>query len=312
MKTFVRSGIIVAKKIFIKALIELAKPLVKFFSGTKLGRLIYFSSLPSDQLVIANCRGGEKIIVNSSDLSIGRDTYFSALPYDQEKVDYAFKILLDNNRITDTVIDVGANIGTISISAVLKKYCKRAIAFEPEPFNYYLLNLNIWINGLADIVEVHNLALSDGSNEYLNFELDSKNFGDHRVRVSEANGNCGEPDRQVISVKAGKLDDYVNEDILGSKNCLLWMDTQGFEGFILKGASSIFSTRTPIVTEFWPYGLNRSGSFDLMISALTSGSYSYIYILDKSERRVNCTREELLNIADELGWNGNFTDLLLM
>ena len=45
---------------------------------------------------------------------------------------------------------------------------------------------------------------------------------------------------------------------------LAWIDTQGHEGHVLSGASRLIQANVPIVIEFWPYGLKRSGGYPLL------------------------------------------------
>jgi FkbM family methyltransferase len=60
----------------------------------------------------------------------------------------------------ETLVDVGANVGTYSIYAAIVSRC-RVFAFEPEALNYAELNKNIFVNGLHDRVTAFCLALSD-------------------------------------------------------------------------------------------------------------------------------------------------------
>ncbi len=59
----------------------------------------------------------------------------------------------------DSLLDVGANVGTYSLFAAIRGH--RVIAIEPESQNYALLNENIFVNKLDGRLEAYNLALSD-------------------------------------------------------------------------------------------------------------------------------------------------------
>lgn len=62
---------------------------------------------------------------------------------------------------SDTVIDIGANIGMFSIY-VKKKFGCRVIAFEPVPINFEHFKENILLNGLElSDFELHNTAITD-------------------------------------------------------------------------------------------------------------------------------------------------------
>lgn len=57
-------------------------------------------------------------------------------------------------RETDTVIDVGANIGAFSVYAAKLVARGRVIAFEPASDNFELLSRNAALNGLANLTPV--------------------------------------------------------------------------------------------------------------------------------------------------------------
>jgi FkbM family methyltransferase len=296
------------KKAVIKITAGILKYFLKILLKNKIGRLIYYYSLRSNYFLIAEC-GDISFIMNSSDKCIGRDIFVLEKAYDSEKVDRVFKYINNNTTLSiDSLIDIGANIGPISIYAISNKYVTRCISFEPEPNNFKLLKLNVALNGLNDSITTYNYALSN-SIGYVDFELDETNYGDHRVRVSIEPGKSGEQNRKLIKVQTVALDDFVSEVI--NKNPLIWMDTQGFEGFVLCGAMTLIEKGTPIVTEFWPYGLKRADSFDKFVEALQHGNYNYLIILNDEMKIQKFNKEKLYLLADEIGWDGDYYDLLI-
>ena len=88
------------------------------------------------------------------------------------------------------MLDVGGYIGMISVGFVRTGTFGRAIAFEPNPINYRLLQKNIAQNGLSDKITAYNVALSDRK-ETLSMELSAKNYGDHRIR-EQSNEDTGD------------------------------------------------------------------------------------------------------------------------
>lgn len=206
----------------------------------------------------------------------------------------------------DTLIDIGANIGTICIPAVKRGIAKRAIAIEPEPRNYRLLVANIYLNDVADKIEHYNLALGSKTNQIVTFELSTDNSGDHRVRISSENGKFSEAARQRISVKSTKFDDLIQR--LDKTSCLIWMDTQGYEGHILLGADSAVNGRVPMVLEFWPYGMKRADAYASLRTAVMNYDYYYNLSEDKPTPVATSTIDSLYC---RLGENGNYTDILL-
>jgi FkbM family methyltransferase len=156
-----------------------------------------------------------------------------------------------------TYIDIGANIGltTIPIARHAFVHCK---AFEPEPQTFRYLATNVRQNCAGGNVDIFNLALSNMQGTVA-FELADDNFGDHRIRVTKDDGDFGEAKRQVIEVRADRLDDVLSVHAL-SKPIALKIDTQGAECRILEGGKTVFEAASLLAFEFWPYGLRRMAS----------------------------------------------------
>jgi len=161
----------------------------------------------------------------------------------------------------DVLVDVGANLGMICIAMLKLGHFREAIAIEPDPRNFALLKRNIEQNGLEGRIRALPFAVSDDSAD-VEFELSETNFGDHRVRARRAPGaaQLGEERRAVVSVPARPLDELLRQAgaDLGSIG-LVWIDIQGHEGQLFRGARDTLSHGAPLLTEFWPYGIRRSG-----------------------------------------------------
>ena len=162
-----------------------------------------------------------------------------------------------------TLINVGANIGSVLIPLMQDLRFRQALAFEPSQRNFGYLQINTSQNDLLDQVQLFPLGLSD-ANRTAEFELSPRNSGDHRVRENAADAtrkSCyGELDREVVSVQLRTLDSVVAEEgIEIGPHSLIWVDIQGHEGRFLSGAQQTIGQGLPVITEFWPYGINRSG-----------------------------------------------------
>ena len=176
-------------------------------------------------------------------------------------------------------IDIGANIGTHIIYALKKSAFNEAIGFEPDPFNYSILKLNIENNHLLEKSKIHNLAISD-STGVSNLSLSSVNFGDHRIKVEneQKNGSSiDEAERELISVKTDTLNSFISSNnIQLDLNTLIWIDTQGHEGHVVSGFKDIPVNSQPfVVLEFWPYGLEISGGKERLMDFLRNCRYVF-------------------------------------
>jgi FkbM family methyltransferase len=254
-------------------------------------------------------RGPEKFIVITSDQALSRPVFVYG-NYEFGKFEKVVSLLKSRGFMLGTLVDVGANIGTICIAAVKRGYASRAIAIEPESKNYRALVSNIYLNDLADKIVPFNLALGDTHDQTLTLELSTENSGDHRIRVSSEEGISAEEKRQTVVVRSDTFDSAVPKV---DKTYLIWMDTQGYEGTILQGARNALASRVPMVVEFWPYGMKRANSYAALRAAVTG--YSQYYDLSEREPRPvdmsDSALDSLYQRLEEKGIN-KFTDILLV
>ncbi|MGZ6135524.1 MAG: hypothetical protein ACXWK9_13805, partial [Myxococcaceae bacterium] len=117
-------------------------------SRIELVREARFDALGPEQRLGLAQDGEEVYVVLSNDRIISRDLFLHGNRA-HERVARALA-LLDQDFRLEALVDVGANIGIVSISAVRRGLAQRAIAIEPVPQNYRLLVANIHLNGVAD------------------------------------------------------------------------------------------------------------------------------------------------------------------
>lgn len=279
---------------------------MKFILNTTFGRDYFYAKYPKNQLVITNTYEGINYITNSSDKFIGRETFVEKSSFDSQKLIKAQNIVGNKKSL---ILDVGANIGSIGIFGISQGLFKKCISFEPDPFNFMLLQANVLINGLSNKFELKNVALSDKS-DYLEFELSESNYGDHRVRIQKKIGLINEESRQVIRVRSNTIDTFLEEYDLSE--ALLFMDTQGHEGHVLSGGKNLVKQTVPIVTEFWPYGLRRSNGLELFYEALANSDYNVLRDLRSPEKKYKFCIDSLKKIELQLGegFHGT-TDLII-
>jgi len=177
-----------------------------------------------------------------------------------------------------TMIDLGANIGVTTIPFVKFGWIDKAIAVEADPDNFRLLSENLNTNGMADRIFPIHAAVTETATE-LTLEKSTNNFGDHRIKKTEATGTYSEHLRKVTKVKGDTLPNLVKQAPIAVKeNVLIWIDIQGHEGYCFKGAREwLKALRAPAVTEIWPYGILRSGmtleEFSAIVTDIWSGYY---------------------------------------
>jgi FkbM family methyltransferase len=164
-------------------------------------------------------------------------------------------------------VDVGANIGltTIPVAQLAHVSC---LAIEPEPTNYRHLVANIARNCPHDNVKTRQYAVY-GEASTLQFEVSPDNLGDHRLRLTEADGEMREHLRAVIAVPAETLD-TLTADVPDSPMAVK-IDVQGAEPFVCAGGQRTLARADLLILEFWPYGMARlGGDIAIVLDALSS------------------------------------------
>jgi len=213
------------------------------------------------------------------------------------------------------LLDVGANNGVTSIAMLTLGEIREAIAIEPEPRNFVLLQENVAQNNLQRKTTLLNYAAAESAGQ-LQFELSNVNSGDHRVRRVQQSVSAeqhGESSRSVISVGAETLDKLISglpgdrlKDI-----SLIWIDVQGYEGYVFAGATEILSRGTPVVTELWPYGLHRAGMTNDDFCTIARRHWSAYWVLRRG-RFVKYPIGWLPSFLDELGADGDYDNIIFV
>jgi hypothetical protein len=126
-----------------------------------------------------------------------------------------------------------------------------------------------------------------------------------------ANEEFVESARKVIQVRACRLDDLLSTEAVEPQDvALLWMDVQGHEKHVLDGAETLLHFGTPVVAEFWPYGLLRAGVSPDDFIAFASSHFASFYDLSapSPERKSSAQIASLFECYRGI----SFTDLLLL
>jgi FkbM family methyltransferase len=231
------------------------RPLRRYF-----GRTARFLALGARQSEVEADMSGLRVLLNTSDRTIARSV-FAAGDWDPLLVGTAFRAL-DAYGIAyrgKTLLEVGANFGVYCLPAVAEYGFAKAIAYEPDPESFRLLRQNVERNGLDGRVTTHNAALSAVPGELL-LRLGRHNAGDNRVVTEEAADNA----RDLVRVPARTFDDEVAAgrirlDELG----LVWLDVQGHERDVLRGASSLLASNVAVVLEYSTEMMSTDARLDL-------------------------------------------------
>ena len=257
---------------------------------------------------------------SNKDRAIGR-LLFTERAFELDKIDRAVACAVAagvlGERNDGWLLDVGANVGSVCIPLVRRGVVTRALAFEPEPGNYAHLVRSLALNAIdAATIRPMNAAGSS-ANGVAELELAFTNFGDHRIRVeppATSHPECREADRAVIAVAVHRLDDAVAAAGIARDTVrLLWIDAQGHEGQVLEGAPALIGEGVPVVTEFWPYGLARSGEEGRRFGDIVRARFRAFYDLGEPVPRRRAVSEVAALFERYPEHPGTaFTDLLLI
>jgi len=152
-------------------------------------------------------------------------------------------------------LDIGANIG---YHTLVMAYCVgtsgEVHGFEPHPVVARLLRATIAVNGLADRVKLHEVALTDHDGEVTLLALPDHLGGGHVSPMGheEAYGTG----KIAFKVPARRLDDMFGSD--AKPISLIKMDIEGGEAWALRGGAALLQ-RSPdvrVIMEWSPQMLS--------------------------------------------------------
>jgi FkbM family methyltransferase len=156
-----------------------------------------------------------------------------------------FKSLL---QPTDTVLDIGANIGTFSIYASKSRACE-VFAFEPSVFNLEFLARNVQMNNLASLVCIVPLAVGEKTQKGL-LHMSSTEWGGAMSTFDKKYGYDGKALNQVFEYTtiSVSLDDAVSKIGLKMPRYLK-IDVDGIEHLILAGGKIVLKQVIGVLIE---------------------------------------------------------------
>jgi len=189
-----------------------------------------------------------------------RVVYFCGRYYDLAPQLALQKIL----RPGDTFVDIGANIGLMTVLASQVVGVTGVIyAIEPNPECSERLSLHVTRNGLTQ-VRVHRLGFSDQDDILsLTYATESSVHGSFAPAPDEAAVKT----RHLVTVRRG---DDILSDAPRDRPMVIKIDVEGFECRVLRGLAATIGRHKPVVVvEVVAEHLARAGSsvaelFDLM------------------------------------------------
>ncbi|HYK02420.1 MAG TPA: FkbM family methyltransferase [Thermoanaerobaculia bacterium] len=164
--------------------------------------------------------------------------------YEEDTVEFLVDLHRRDGR-GGTLLDVGANIGVISIPFV-RKSSASAVAVEAVPDNVAVLRANIDLNGLHEKVQVVPFALgATAGTAQIQVEGDlhaGEGTGTANILPDQSTYECV---RQEIVVRT--LDELVASGELAARCSVVKIDTDGYDLKVLQGGTRFLERDRPVI-----------------------------------------------------------------
>lgn len=209
-------------------------------------------------------RNGYRLRFHPSNVSVSM--WMEGLQYSAWEEGFIRSLL----RPGDTFVDVGANIGNLTIAGKLEIKDGKAVAIEAHPRTYAFLASNIALNGLE--VDTRNVAVGENAGMLT--------FSD--MHADDCNGVSlvGEG----ISVPVQTLDDALGA--LGEIR-LLKIDIEGYELMAFRGASDVLRRTKYVYFELWDKLTQRYGYQPAqLLGMLKEAGFTVYQIAEDNHREV--------------------------
>lgn len=191
---------------------------------------------------------------NPNDAYVGRSFQLYG-EFSEAEVSY----LLEQVEEDSIVVDVGANIGALTVPIAQKCHRGRVVAIEAQLVNFHFLCANVVTNSLLHVIPIHAAAGTECKPITVPF-LDPRkphNFGGLNIQVDAP----------------GMPVSMITVDSLGLNRCdLIKIDVEGMEPDVLKGAAETIKKFRPMLY----VEADREESYTETMELITSMHYDIV------------------------------------
>lgn len=223
----------------------------------------------SDFEIVGFERGGLRWVGRRSDHVTAE--LFSKGSYQGEEIE-AVDRWLRRRGASGCIVDVGANIGSTSVTFAARGW--RVVAIEPVPDAFDLLRTNVIFNAFEEQVTTVRSAVSSSADE-VSIAL-AGDLGHSEVLAGEEQPGFGSAPHAWVSSPAAALSSIVERLGLAPADvALVWSDTQGHEADVIESGTDLWRSGTACFIEVWPRGLRSHGAFDRFVAAANDNFVSF-------------------------------------
>lgn len=174
----------------------------------------------------------------------------------------------------DTVIDIGANVGTFSMLCSRLFKPKKIFSFEPIPLTFECLKKNC---SVLKNIKVFNYALSEKKG------IQRMKFKENYSSISSFSYEKNE-EHNLVKVETNNLNNFVKDNNL-KKIDLLKIDVESFEHLVLIGASEVLKMVIYLLIEV-TINNNKNYTISKIFSLLNGDGYDFqlIYFRNFSDK----------------------------
>ena len=260
------------------------KTIYKIFIAKILSRILTFF-ISKNQNVTRNS------IKWCLDLNEGIDLSIYLFGTSEKKIVNLRKIFTNKNESL-TILDIGANIGSVSL--VIAKMFKNSKIFAIEPTNYAFNKLSNNLNMNQDLINrVHARQIFISNDKKPQKVWSSWNFDNSNEKHQKHLGTL----KEIKDNSYLKLDEFVEKEKL-AKVDFIKLDVDGYEYSVIKSGFDYLKTNgTPIFMELAPYLYKEYGySSDEFLELISSLKYKFYELKNFTE--IKDIKREIINIPD--------------
>jgi FkbM family methyltransferase len=187
-------------------------------------------------------------------------------------------------------IDIGANLGWHALHAA--QNAETVVAFEPDPFNAWLLERNLAENGIGNVV-VETRAVGAAPGIATLYRYKSANYGRHSLAADHGHGSRHVAVTDLDGAMKGL--GFAGRDV-----ALIKIDVEGYEPAVIAGARDTLTRTAAIILEYSP-DLSRAGGLstaDMFAELEASGFAPFVLRAEGGTSRT--TTDELKSLAGSL------------